>query len=127
MRNKIRYKRILKSTVYALIIVAAVAAIIATLVLPVLQISGTSMEPTLKNGEIQNGVLINQAKMKTFYDTEEELVCDVNRLLNDLDYKEYLENLMKEDEQLITPDKFKKIEFARVFNIFSRKIYNIRH
>lgn len=51
-RNKIRYKRILKSTVYALIIVAAVAAIIATLVLPVLQISGTSMEPTLKNGEI---------------------------------------------------------------------------
>ncbi len=51
-RNKIRYKRILKSTIYALIIVAAVAAIIATLVLPVLQISGTSMEPTLKNGEI---------------------------------------------------------------------------
>jgi signal peptidase I len=51
-RNKIRYRRILKSTIYALIIVAAVAAIIATLVLPVLQISGTSMEPTLQNGEI---------------------------------------------------------------------------
>ena len=51
-RNRIRYKRLLKSTVYALIIVAAVAALIATLVLPVLQISGTSMEPTLVNGEI---------------------------------------------------------------------------
>lgn len=51
-RNKIRYKRILKSSVYALIIVAAVAVLIATLVLPVLQISGTSMEPTLNNGEI---------------------------------------------------------------------------
>ena len=51
-RNRIRYKRLLKSTVYALIIVAAVAALIATLILPVLQISGTSMEPTLVNGEI---------------------------------------------------------------------------
>ncbi len=51
-RNRIRYKRLLKSTVYALVIVAAVAALIATLILPVLQISGTSMEPTLVNGEI---------------------------------------------------------------------------
>ena len=51
-RNKIRYRRILKSAVYSLVIVAAIAALIATLVLPVLQISGTSMEPTLKNGEI---------------------------------------------------------------------------
>ncbi|MBE6543316.1 MAG: signal peptidase I [Ruminococcaceae bacterium] len=51
-RNKIRYRRVLKSAVYALVIVAAVAALIATLILPVLQISGTSMEPTLKNGQI---------------------------------------------------------------------------
>ncbi len=51
-RNKIRYKRILRNAVYALIIVAAIAVLIATLVLPVLQISGTSMEPTLNNGEI---------------------------------------------------------------------------
>lgn len=51
-RNKIRYRRILKSAVYSLIIVAAIAALIATLVLPVLQISGVSMEPTLQNGEI---------------------------------------------------------------------------
>lgn len=51
-RNKRRYRRILKNTLYALIIVAAVAVLIATLILPVLQISGTSMEPTLNNGEI---------------------------------------------------------------------------
>lgn len=51
-RNKIRYRRILKSTVYALVVVAAVAVLIATLLLPVLQIAGTSMEPTLHNGEI---------------------------------------------------------------------------
>ena len=39
-------------TVRVLTMVAAVAALIATLVLPVLQIEGTSMEPTLKNGDI---------------------------------------------------------------------------
>lgn len=36
----------------ALIVVAAVAALIATLVLPVLQIAGTSMEPKLNDGDI---------------------------------------------------------------------------
>ena len=36
----------------ALIVVAAVSAIIATLVLPVLQIAGTSMEPSLNDGDI---------------------------------------------------------------------------
>ena len=51
-RNKIRFRRIIKSSVYALVLVAAIAVLIATQVLPVLQISGTSMEPTLNNGEI---------------------------------------------------------------------------
>lgn len=61
-RNRIRYKKLLKSIVYALVIVAAVAVLIATLVMPVLQISGTSMEPTLKNGEIV--VLVKTHKLK---------------------------------------------------------------
>lgn len=51
-RNKIKFRKIIKSTIYSLIVVAAIAALIATLVLPVLQISGTSMEPTLNNSEI---------------------------------------------------------------------------
>lgn len=51
-RNKIKFRKIIKSTIYTLIVVAAVAVLIATLVLPVLQISGTSMEPTLNNDEI---------------------------------------------------------------------------
>lgn len=50
-RYKRRFRRILRSTVAALVVVAAVAAIIATLVLPVLQIAGTSMEPSLKDGD----------------------------------------------------------------------------
>ena len=42
----------LRGTISVLTYMAAVAALIATLVLPVLQIEGTSMEPTLVNGDI---------------------------------------------------------------------------
>ena len=51
-RYKRRFRKLLKSTVNALIVVAAVAALVATLVLPVLQIAGTSMEPSLNDGDI---------------------------------------------------------------------------
>ncbi len=47
-----RYGQLLRSTIYALIVTAAAAALIATLVLPVLQIYGTSMTPTLSEGDI---------------------------------------------------------------------------
>lgn len=46
------YRSVLKSTVYTLITVAAVAVLVATLWLPVLQIYGSSMTPTLWDGEI---------------------------------------------------------------------------
>lgn len=46
------YFKALRGTVSVLTYVAAIAALIATLVLPVLQIEGTSMEPTLVNGDI---------------------------------------------------------------------------
>lgn len=62
-RYKRRFRRLLRSTVNALIVVAAVAALIATLVLPVLQIAGTSMEPSLKDGNIV--LLIKTDKLKT--------------------------------------------------------------
>lgn len=51
-RYKRRFQRLLRSTINALVVVAAIAALIATLVLPVLQIAGTSMEPSLKDGDI---------------------------------------------------------------------------
>ena len=46
------YLKALRGTISVLTYMAAVAALIATLVLPVLQIEGTSMEPTLTNGDI---------------------------------------------------------------------------
>ena len=57
-----KYKRVLKSTVYSLIVVAAIAVLIATLALPVLQISGSSMEPTLNDEEIV--VLLKTTNLK---------------------------------------------------------------
>ncbi len=47
-----RYRRALRGTVYTLVVVAAVAILIATLWLPFLRIFGTSMTPTLQDGEI---------------------------------------------------------------------------
>lgn len=49
---KHRYQKTLMSTVYALITVAAVAVLVATLWMPVLQIYGSSMSPTLEEGDI---------------------------------------------------------------------------
>ena len=51
-RWKKAYFRALRGTISVLTYMAAVAALIATLVLPVLQIEGTSMEPTLVHGDI---------------------------------------------------------------------------
>lgn len=52
VRYKSRYRTVLKSTLYTLITVAAIAVLVATLWLPVLQIYGSSMTPTLKDGQI---------------------------------------------------------------------------
>ena len=52
VRYRKRYTTVLRSTVFTLITVAAVAVLVATLWLPVLQIYGSSMTPTLQEGEI---------------------------------------------------------------------------
>lgn len=52
MKYNKRYGSVLRSTVYALIIVAAVAILISVLVFPVLRIHGSSMTPNLYDGNI---------------------------------------------------------------------------
>lgn len=47
-----RYLRTLRSTIFMLITAAAVAVLVATLWLPVLQIYGSSMSPTMEDGDI---------------------------------------------------------------------------
>lgn len=58
-----RYRRVLRSTIYALLVVAAVAVLLATIFLPVLQVSGDSMNPTLQDKDIL--LLVKTEDMKT--------------------------------------------------------------
>ena len=51
-RYRSNYGRVLRSTIFSLLVVAAVAVIISMLLMPVLQISGTSMSDTLDDGDI---------------------------------------------------------------------------
>lgn len=52
LRYRSRYRWALRSTLYTLIVVAAIAVLVATIWMPVLQIYGTSMTPTLAEGDI---------------------------------------------------------------------------
>ena len=52
VKYRSRYRAVLRSTLYMLIVVAAVAVLVATIWMPVLQIYGASMTPTLSEGDI---------------------------------------------------------------------------
>lgn len=58
-----RYRKTLRTTIFSLLVIAAVAVIIAVLLLPVLQISGSSMETTLNDGDLV--ISLNDGKYKT--------------------------------------------------------------
>ena len=57
-----RYRAALKSTLYTLIVVAAIAILVATLLLPVLRTYGKSMTPTLDDGDIVFSVKTSNVK-----------------------------------------------------------------
>lgn len=52
VKHKRKYRTVLKSTVYTLVVVAALAILTAVLWMPVLRIYGSSMTPTLSEGQI---------------------------------------------------------------------------
>ncbi|MGN0974362.1 MAG: signal peptidase I [Gemmiger sp.] len=69
-RYKRRYNRVLRSTVYTLVVVAAVAVLVATIWMPVLQVYGNSMKPTLCEGDIVvsiKGGKFEQGDLVAFY------------------------------------------------------------
>ena len=70
VRYRKRYKNVLRSTVYTLIVVSAAAVLAATIWLPVLQIYGASMNPTLDEGDIVvavKGSGFQQGDLVAFY------------------------------------------------------------
>lgn len=52
LREQSAYRTALRHTVYILLVVAAVAVLVCTTFLPLLQVSGDSMEPTLTDGDV---------------------------------------------------------------------------
>lgn len=86
VRYKNLYQTMLKSTVYTLLAVAAIAVLVATLWLPVLQIYGDAMTPTLENGEIVFSVKtsdLQQGDIIAFYFNNSILIKRVIALPGD--------------------------------------------
>ena len=76
-RYKRRYRSALRSTIYGLMAVAAAAVLIATLVTPVLKIYGSSMAPTMEEGNIVvalKGSNFEQGDIVAFYYNNKILV-----------------------------------------------------
>ena len=76
-RYRKRYNWVLRSTLYTLVTVAAAAVLVATLWMPVLQIYGASMAPTLDEGEIVislKGADFRQGDIVAFYYNNKILV-----------------------------------------------------
>lgn len=57
-----RYRQVFRSTIYILLVVSAITVLIATIWLPVLQVYGTSMTPTLESGDIVVSVKAGEFK-----------------------------------------------------------------
>lgn len=51
-RERQRFKSLLMRTVGALVVIAAAAVLVSTLLFPVVQVSGTSMQPTFEQGDV---------------------------------------------------------------------------
>lgn len=69
-RHRIQYGQVLRSTVYTLVVVAAIAVLVAVMVMPVLQIYGSSMNPTLTEGDVVISVKetdFEQGDLVSFY------------------------------------------------------------
>ena len=67
---KRRYNSVLRSTLFTLVVVAAVAVLVATIWMPVLQIYGSSMTPTLSEGDIvvsMKGTEFEPGELVAFY------------------------------------------------------------
>lgn len=62
-KYKKRYTNVLKNTVFSLVVIAAAAALAAMLLFPVLQISGTSMTPSLYDEDVV--MALNSKSYKT--------------------------------------------------------------
>ena len=52
VRHQKKNRKILRETIFSLVIVAAVAVLVAMLLFPTFKVTGSSMQPTLESGEV---------------------------------------------------------------------------
>lgn len=108
VKYKSRFRQTLLGTIYVLITVAAVAILIATLWLPVLRITGTSMAPTLEDGELVVSVknsAFERGDMVAFYYNNKVLVKRVVALAGewvniDADGNVYINDVLYDEPYL---------------------------
>lgn len=103
---RLRYTWTMRNTIYILITVAAVAVLVATLWMPVLQIYGTSMKPTLDEGDIVVSVKspkVEKGDIIGFYYNNKLLVKRVIAMPNDIVDIDENGNVSVNGEQLDEP------------------------
>ena len=106
VRYQERYMKVIRSTVYSLITVAAVAVLVATLWMPVLQIYGSSMTPTLEDGEIVVSVKsksFKQGEIIAFYYNNKILIKRVIAVSGDWVNIEENGTVFVNGEELVEP------------------------
>lgn len=104
-KYKYKYKNVLMTTIYSLVIIAALAALIATLFMPVLQISGSSMKPMYSEGDIVLSIKtknLNSSDVIAFYHGNKILVKRVvaragQWVVIDKDGNVYVDGLLLEE------------------------------
>ena len=129
-RNKRDNNRLVRNTVFALITVAAAAVLVATLFLPILQIYGTSMTPTLSEGEIVvsvKGSAFERGDVISFYYNNKILVKRIiafeGEYVNiDDEGKVFLNNKVIE-EPYLTEQAFGECDLKLPYQVPAGKIF----
>ena len=132
--NRIKYKSrfagALRSTIFTLITVAAVAVLVAILLLPVLRIYGNSMTPTLSEGEIVvsvKGSRFETGDVVAFYYNNKILIKRVIAQSGDWvdidqDGTVYVNNI-KIDEPYVTEPAFGECDIKLPYQVPENRIF----
>ena len=129
-RNQKANSRLVRNTIFALITVAATAVLVATLFLPILQIYGTSMTPTLSEGEIVvsiKGSAFERGDIISFYYNNKILVKRViafeGEYVNIDDDGTVLINNKRIEEPYITEKSFGECDLKLPYQVPAGKIF----
>ncbi len=86
LRHRAVYQRTLRGTIAVLLVVAAISVLVATLWMPVLQIYGSSMSPTLEAGQIVVSVKTNTGRQQIHTRKKKVDLCRIKERIISEDY-----------------------------------------